>query len=230
MIGQRQLISIKPEEENMFRKLSVSVVAVVLLMLPAQLMAGGLPRLCLPINNVTSMSAADQCSKRIADFFGKRISGVTMQEHEGQWYATIALRQDINLKAVHDALAGSSFSVPREKLTLIGPARLSITVRTKFLAGFFNDLAKIEGLTIDDKSRDGSGLLVTINESNLVRNLDDATRKAQACPSYDSVKRLLAGHNAELTDVRWSGSWTCRGVFGCLATPAAGTKDTAAKK
>ena len=86
MIGQRHLIPIKPEEENMFRKLSVSVVAVVLLMLPAQLMAGGLPRLCLPINNVTAKNA-EQCSKRIADFFGKRVSGVEMQEHKGQWYA-----------------------------------------------------------------------------------------------------------------------------------------------
>jgi hypothetical protein len=222
------LISIKPKEEDMFRKLSVSVVAVVLLMLPAQLMAGGPPRLCLPINNVTSMSAADQCSKQIAEFFGKRVSGVTMQEHKGQWYATIALRQDVSLTAVHDALAASSFSVPREKLTLIGPARLSITVRTKFLEGFFNDLAKIEGLTIDDKSRDESGLLVTINQTNLCRDLDDATRKAR--PSYDSVKELLDDHNAELADVRWSGSWTCRGVFGCLVTPAASTKETVANK
>ncbi len=228
MIGQRQLISIKPEEEHMFRKLSVSVVAVVLLMLPAQLMAGGAPRLCLPINNVASMSAADQCSKQIADFLGKRVLGVTMQEHKGQWYATIALRQDVSLTDVHDALAGSSFSMPRENLTLIGPAKLSITVRTKFLEGFFNDLAKIEGLTIDEKSRDENGLLVTINQTNLCSDLNDATREAR--PSYDSVKELLDDHNADLVDVRWSGKWHCRGVFGCLATPSASTKDTVSKK
>jgi hypothetical protein len=230
MIGQRQLISIKPEEENMFRKLSVSVVAVALLMLPAQLMAGGPPRLCLPINNVTPKNA-EYCSKRIAHFLGERASRVALQEHEGQWYATIAMRQDINLMAVHDALAGSRFSVPREKLTLIGPARLSITVRTKFLEGFFSDLAAIDGVTIEESSRDGSGLLVTINESNVVRKLDEATGKAQAGPSYDSVRELLAGHNAELADVSWSSDWGCR-MFGCLATRAADakTKDTVAKK
>lgn len=212
----------------MFRKLTVTVVAVALLMLPAQLMAGGLPRLCLPINNVTSMKSADECSKQIADFFGKRIEGVTMQDHKGQWYATILLRQDVSLTDVYDALAGSSFSLPRERLTLIGPARLSIKVRTKFLEGFFSDLAKIEGLAIDEKSRDERGLLVTINQSNLCRDLNDATRTTR--PSYDAVKELLAGHNAELTDVGWSGKWHCRGVCGCLVTPVASTKETVSKK
>ena len=86
------------------------------------------------------------------------------------------------------------------------------------------------GLTIDDTDRGEGGLLVTINKSKLTRDLDDATANAKTSPSYDAIKELLDDHNAELTDVAWCGDWTCRGVFGCLASPAGETKDKNEKK
>lgn len=216
----------------MIRKLTLSIVAVVLLSLPAQLIAGGPPRLCLPINHVTAENA-DACAKLLSQYLGERVSHVAMQQHGGAWYAEIQLQQDVNLKSVHTALKGSVFSVPRDKISLFGPATLQITIRTKFTDGPLRDLAAIEGVTVDKSERKGGVLLVTVNEDALVRKLDAATKEVRdESPSYDLVKEVLDGHNAELHDVFWSSSWGCR-TFGCLAIPVAEAKTdkaVAAKK
>ena len=86
----------------MLRKLSISVVAIVLLMLPAQLLAGGAPRLFVPIDNVSAKNASE-CSKLITDYFGKRISGVKLEDHKGQWYATLYLREGVKLSEVQNS-------------------------------------------------------------------------------------------------------------------------------
>ena len=70
----------------MSTKYSLSAVAAFLLLLPAPLLAGGLPRMCLPVNGVTADNA-NTCAKRIADALGKRAERVELRENEKQWYA-----------------------------------------------------------------------------------------------------------------------------------------------
>ncbi len=213
----------------MLRVTLVSVLAIAMLATPAQLIAGGPARLCLPINEVTEKNSKE-CSNQIKDFLGDRASDVRMQKHKGQWYATIWMREDIQLKDVHDALENSSFSVPSKKLILIGPAQLSIKVRTKYLKGFFEELAAIKGLKIDEQAKDGSNLLITINRSKLVRDLNDSAKKKEDFPSYDAIKKLLDGHNADLEQVRWNSRWHCQGIFGCKVEPNNQAKDKVAGK
>ncbi len=48
----------------MIRKLSIPTVAALFLLIPAKLMAGGPPRLFMPLDGVTAANA-DECAKRL---------------------------------------------------------------------------------------------------------------------------------------------------------------------
>jgi hypothetical protein len=223
----------------MSRNFSVSAVAAVLLLLPAQLLAGGPARLCLPIDGVTANTAA-VCGKLIGDRLGDKLlprpplRDVVLEQHENQWYALFYLagETDVKLSEIDAALHGSKFSVPSDKLRFFGPVRLEVEVRTADREALVIDLAALQHVEVEESSHQDGALLVTLilpeNGSRDVFHLLDVSPRqsngsepsltAQALPGYSAVGAVATKHDARLSDVSWSSQWACR-MLGTLAVP-----------
>ena len=91
---------------------------------------GGPPRLCLPVDGVTS-ATANQCADRIAQALGERAVGkVVVRENDKQWYVLFHYdAKRVTLAELDQALKGSAFSIPRDKLRLFGHVMLEIKRR-----------------------------------------------------------------------------------------------------
>src|SRR5688500_15575268 len=153
----------------MLRKLSMLVVAAMLGLIPGQLLAGGPPRLCLPIDGVTAENA-DECADRLAEALKDKLwshpgppSGVQIHRDEKQPYLSCYLEQPVALSDVEAALQGRDFSIPKNKLRLFGHVELQIDPREAAADKLIADLARMNHVSVAKSNSDQGRLLVTVD-------------------------------------------------------------------
>jgi hypothetical protein len=223
-------------------KLFLSAATAAALMLPTPLLAGGPPRLCLPIDGVTE-STVNECADRIALALGKRAEGkVVLRENEKQWYVLFHFNaEQVTLAELDQALKGSRFSIPRDKLRFFGHVMLEFKVDEATQPKLLADLKAVKHLTIEETKRDNGLLFVTAvtpypaarardpegfasrplsEERYSAQHSDIAPRtatpiSARELPSYEALRAIAEKHEGKLTGIRWK-SWACR-VLGAVA-------------
>jgi hypothetical protein len=214
-----------------------SVAAVLLILLPSQVLAGGLPRLCLPIDvRDTANTQADfetlldSLRNQLERCYGS--DGVKLHQHDNQWYATITLERDVSLQDVAVALKDSPFFVPLERLRLFGIVILELKVDTAatLTDELLSDLEALEHVSVEKSQRAEDVLLVTLETpyrlthdifrelSPRVTESGKTPRKADLFPGFVDLRKLAAKHDATFNDLRWSRSYACR-MVGCLSVP-----------
>lgn len=152
---------LEPGEIAVSGKFTLSAVATVLLLSPAPLLAGGLPRVCLPVNGVTTGNA-NACAKLIGNAISKA-ERIELRENDAQWYALFSVNgSEVDLDKLDAAFKGSAFSVPRDTLRLFGGAKLEIEVAEASEQKLLTDLKAVKYLTIDATKRDRGVLSVTV--------------------------------------------------------------------
>jgi hypothetical protein len=232
----------KPEGFAMCARFSFSLAASAVLMFQSTVLGGGPPRLCLPVDGVTAATAS-QCAERIAQALGDRLEGkVVVRENDKQWYVLFHYdARRVTLAELDQALNGSAFSIPRDKLRLFGHVMLEFKVDEAAEQKLLADLKKVKHLTIEESKRDNGMLLVTavmpypaarardtegfasrpISEERFGAEPTDlaprTTRPATArdLPSYDAIRKIVETHDGSLKGIRWEG-WACR-VLGAVA-------------
>jgi len=221
----------------MFRTFSMAVALFVLLFVPVHLLAGGPPRLCLPVDGVTTENA-DACAKRVAAALGKEVINVDMRQNEGQWYLMFHFHRDrVRLADIDVALKGSPFSVARDKLRLFGDVMLEVDLRKAAADKLLADLKALKHVSVSESKREEGVLLVTLAMPQPARHGDQTgefgqiaftkeilqssegvvvTAKLHDMPTYEAMRKVVEKHEASLTGLRWEDSWACR-VLGCVA-------------
>src|SRR5262245_47964000 len=236
-----------------------ALAAAILLLLPASLLAGGPPYLCLPLEGVTAANAqtcTDLLDQRLAskfvDFAGWP-RGVKVLERGGQWYAAFYMGSDVRLSDVTAALKGSQFSVPQDKLRFFGHVILEIDPAKAAPKALLADLKALNFVSVGESKSDKDLLLVTLDmpypADNSSRNLesvgwdtfqrsdlssDPATKseppvRAQPLPTYGQIRDVVARHGASVKGLSWSEQYACR-PLGCVAAPATRTAQTQAQR
>jgi hypothetical protein len=228
----------------MSRTLSLFTVAAVLLLSPARLIAGGPPWLCLPVDGVTPDNV-----KQCADLLGAKLKdkmsqhpgwdrGVEMRKHDNQYYLAFYMGEDVGLREVEAALAGSRFSVSRDRLRLFGHVILEIDARKATDKELLAALEALNHVSVAKSEHEDDLLVVTVDmpypvEDNRRERLtagwekfhrndfasDQATKSEPAAtsrslPSYEAMRSIVARHKATLKDVRWSTNYACRPLGG----------------
>jgi hypothetical protein len=213
------------------------------LLLPATVVAGGPPRLCLPIDGVTA-ETAQACAGKLTAALDKKLwqhggadRAVQIREHKNQWYLTFPMGAEVALADVEAALKGSRLSIPRDRLRLFGHVILEIDAGKSPAAKLLADLDAIEQVSIAESQTTADRLVVTLDMpypveddrsdrssigwETFARNdlsSDTANRssvKAAALPSLAAVGEILAKHGARLQEIRWSQEFACR-ALGCV--------------
>src|SRR5262245_25964320 len=145
----------------MFRKIALFAVVSLLAMLPSTLIAGGPPRLCLPIDGVTANSLA-ACTDLLATKLDSKLwssstsdRGVRILENKTQWYAMLTMKEDIGLAEVDAALKGSGYSIPRDRLHIFGHMILEIQGSSKSAAELLAKLDALPHVSIDESESHG---------------------------------------------------------------------------
>jgi hypothetical protein len=222
------------EDPEMSHKLSAFAVAAALSLLPGELLAGGPPRLCLPIAGVTADNAS-ACAKLIRDGLGDKRglrAPVEVRRHEGQAYVVFPFNVErLKLSNVEAALEGSAFSIPREKLRVFGLVTLEIEVGKAPTDGLIRDLAALEHVAVDESARDKGMLRVTLKTPySFTRDIFAELERAENAPQSDSratvrtlpryvvLRDIATKHDSTLRDLHWE-CWGCR-VLGCVAEGA----------
>lgn len=212
----------------MAAKFSLSAVAIVLLLSPTPLLAGGLPRVCLPIDGVTADNA-DACAKLIGDALGGKAEKIELRENDKQWYAIFSVNAaEVDLGKLDAALKGGRFSIPRDNLRLFGQVALEVEVGAASEQKLLADLKAVKHLTIDESKRDKSVLSVTVvgpYPRHFGRETEDFGKVSfekerfgavksdfapqadppaapRDLPSYSAVRAVIEKHNGSLKGVR----------------------------
>lgn len=145
----------------MFGKFVLSAVAAALL-LSSPLQAGGLPRVCLPIDGVAADNAA-ACAKLINTALGGKAEKVVLRENDKQWYALFAVNTDeVDLGKLDAALKGGRFSIPRDNLRFFGRVVLEVEIGAASEQKLLTALKAMKNLTIEESKRDKGVLLMTV--------------------------------------------------------------------
>ena len=134
----------------------------ILLACPATVLGGGPPQLCLPIDGVTA-GTVNECAGRIAEALGKRAVGkVVLRENDKQWYVLFHFNcEQVTLAELDQALKGSRFSIPRDKLRLFGHVMLEVKVDPAAEQKLLADFKEVKYLTIEESKRNEGVLFVT---------------------------------------------------------------------
>lgn len=145
------------------------IAAAAFLLFPGLLMAGGPPRLCLPIDAAAAAPAGS-----IADVLNEKLPGKLISDngpygrtevvrHRDQNYLAFYFAEDLRLSDVDAALKKAGFHIPRDRLRLFGHAILEFElgdVRPKELLTAIETLDHVAVI----KSVSNSGrLLVTVD-------------------------------------------------------------------
>jgi hypothetical protein len=231
----------------MARNLSIPAVVGALFLTGAQLMAGGPPRLCLPVDGVNSGNA-EACTRRLTGALGDKVDRLELRQNEAQWYALFRLARDVRLSEVEAALAGSPFSVPRDRLRLFGHVTLEVENGAAKHDKLTGDLGALKYVSVGESDNGKGVLLVTVDMpypedagretaafgrvpfarqafrrtdfSSGVATKSEQPASADTLPSYIAMRDALAKHDARLKDLRWSANLGCR-MLGCVSIPAA---------
>lgn len=220
----------------MSRLTTVSIVAITLSFLTAPLMAGGYPRLCLPIDVLRVTSAGDDFEfpvdslrEQLQRWYGH--DRVKLQQDEGQWYAILTLTDDISLRELSVVLKGSPFFVPKERLALFGMVILDLQVDPAATAGLLDDFDELAGVSVEQSERTTGPLHVTLEmpyrithdvfgEPRAAKTVDGKPNpKGSSLPTYLALEDVATRHNAKIHDVRWTTKYGCR-MVGCLSVAA----------
>ena len=225
----------------MLRKLSLDMVS--LLLLPATLLAGGPPRLYLPIDGVTAKSAqasAEKLTGALADKLWKYDDEreVKIVTHGDQRYIAFPMAKDVALSDVEAALKGSRLSVPRDRLHLFGHVILEIEIGKASAKELLSSLEDLKFVSVGQSRTKKDRLLVTVDmpypeySDGFRRGIlewetfrrndfssDQATRseppaKAADLPNYGTFRDAVAKQGASLKEVRWSPEFACRELGG----------------
>jgi hypothetical protein len=227
----------------MLRTFSLFAIAVVSLLFPAKLFAGGPPWLCLPVDGMTPDNAA-ACTELLSLNLGDKIwsydRGIAIQQHSNQWYLAFYMNQSIGLGDIEAALEGSRFSIPRDRLRFFGHVILELDARTSPRQALVADLNELSLVAVTESEEKGNHLLVTVDMpypvqdgdrdrksvawSTFRRNdfstgLDRSPATSRQLPSLNAFREIAAKHKAVLEDIRWSAGYACR-PLGCVAVPA----------
>jgi hypothetical protein len=235
----------------MFRCISHWVLAAAFLLLPAGLMAGGPPFVCLPVDGVTSQNV-QVCSKllnsKLEDKLWTRSSlphGVKLIERTNQWYLAFYMDKDVRLSDVLAALQGSEFSIPQDRLHLFGHAILDIDAPAASRQALLSALKSLPHVSVEESKTQDKLLLVTLDMPYPVAwkedlesagwekfqrndfNSNQSTHSrnpatTKELPSYETIGDVVSKHNASLKDIRWSTHYACRPLGGVAESrPAA---------
>jgi hypothetical protein len=221
-------------------RFSFLAIVAVSLFVPSQLIAGGPPWLVLPIDGVTSANSkacAELLTSKLDDKLWPHAGwerAVIVRERAGQPHITFNMGKDVGLREIEQALAGSSFSIPRDRLRLFGHLVLEIDAREASPKELLAALDSMDYVSVEESKTEGELLLVTLDmpypevksgrdrESveweKFQRNdfaSDQSTRSespiaARSLPSYDGFREMIAKHNASLKTVRWDTQYACR--------------------
>ena len=230
----------------MLRKLMFPAALALSLVLPARLLAGGPPWLCLPLKGVTAdnvSACAELLTGKLADKVWPHEPAVRVQAYKDQWYVTFYLGKHIGLGDIEAALAGSEFSVPRDSLRLFGHAILELDAR-EASQELLADLEALVHVSVAKQEAAERRVLITVDmpypvsETGREResvgwesfqwcdfSSDQATRSepatsAKTLPGYDDFRKVVEKHGASLNDIRWSDYYRCRPLGG-VTIPAA---------
>jgi hypothetical protein len=232
----------------MFRKFLLIAVLAQWPMLPLQLLAGGPPWLCLPVEGVTADNAGVLTAliktEMNAKIWPHGQDVVKIGQHENQHYLSFAMQQDVTLDEIEAALEGSEFSIPRDRLRLFGHAILELDApktQSKELVAALEDVEYVSINEADEKNgflritvevpyptndghptRDGIGWGKEFTPQYSDHQPGEREKPAtpQTLPDYDTIREVLAQHNASLKSVRWSMQHSCR-TLGCVVAPKA---------
>jgi hypothetical protein len=227
--------------------------ALLFLILPARLLAGGPPWLCLPLDGVTAENAGT-CGDLLTSKLEDRLwpyegyeRGVRVQEYKGQWYAAFYLGKHVGLHDVESALRGSDFSVSRDKLRLFGHAILEVEKSAK-PAELLADLEAMSYVSVAESETPEGRLLVAVdmpypveegererrpyvrwdsfqwNDLNSAQSpRSESPVTGRELPGYDTFRKVVEKHGANLRDIRWNPNYACR-PLGCVAESAKGSE------
>ena len=235
-------------------KLCCCAVVSLCALFPANLMAGGPPRLCLPIDGVTPgnvQTCGELLSKNLASKLWAHSDPperIRLVQRGEQWYLTFHMGREVALSEVEAALKGSDCSIPREKLRFFGHVTLHFETRGATQERLIADLEQIDNLALDE-SKAENNLLSQVVEipypvdrarkddaldwESFQRNFfnDNLPEKsstpipAKKLPSYEMVRTAASRNDVSLKDVVWSPHYACR-ALGAVASPGAKTKST----
>ena len=232
----------------MVRSLSGCVVAAAFLWLPARLMAGGPPFLCLPVDGVTSenvQACTTLLNSKLENKFWPhtgRPHGVKLIERTNQWYLAFYMGKDVRLSDVEEALQASEFTIPLGRLHLFGHVILEIDARPESREALLSGLKALPHVSVEESKTQKKLLLVTVDmpypADNGKEDLEsvgwDKFRRndfnsnysthprtpatLQELPGFKSVRDVVSKHKASLRDLRWRIHYACR-PLGCVAEP-----------
>jgi hypothetical protein len=236
----------------MIRNLVNGVVVAAFLLVPACLMAGGPPMLCLPIDGVTSANV-EACTRLLNAKLGdkvwphaSRLQGVKVMQKSNQWYLAFYMEKDVRLSELNAALSGSEFSIPKDRLQLFGHVVLEIQSPEESRPTILTALTGIPHVAVEESKTQGDLLSATIDmpypidkareemESldwdKFQRNDLNSTPSTQPripvtrqqLPGYDKIREVVMKHEASLNDIRWSNQYVCRAAGGVAEPKRAG--------
>jgi hypothetical protein len=236
----------------MFRELLFLAALVPLLLSPLRLLAGGPPFLCVPIDGVTQANEKAVTTAIDAKLENKRFAhpewsdGVAIPQRGDQRYLTFYMKEDVSLNDIDEALKGTGCSIPRDRLKLFGHVILEIdpqTLPAKELVAVLDSMAHV---SITDAKESNGLLQVTVempypavdnrpkpdvvgwekfaanDYSSAQSSASEPTISAQALPSFNAFRNVVAKQNANLTGIQWSTTYACR-ALGCVTAPEAET-------
>jgi hypothetical protein len=237
----------------MLRKSLPLAIATLFVLSPARLMAGGPPWLCLPIDGITLDNVGectDMLTKKLEDriwpYAGQQ-PGLQIVSHANQWYLTFYMGKDVALGDVEKALAGSRFSIPRDKLRLFGHVILEIDSGRSAAQRLLADFEKLDCVSVAESKEDKHLVLATVdmpypiergrpdrgpegwdsfswNQFNSNKSTPSQPHvTAGMLPSYDTFRDIAARHEASLKEIRWSTRYACRPLGG-VAVPGLDAK------
>jgi hypothetical protein len=213
------------------------------LLCPANLLAGGPPLLCLPIDGVTDANAP-AFVKRVTDALGDRAAAVELRRNEGRWYALLTYRTEVSLGELDAALKDTSFSIHRENLHLFGHLTLEMKIDEANAKGLIEELKRMKYVTVEGSECKKERLRVTVvmpyppffgsqrddfckepfsklTFGSVLSDFaprNDCAATNRDLPGYKVLRESIEKHNGTLKDLRWSG-WACRVLGGIAVTP-----------
>lgn len=232
----------------MLRSCCYSVVTM-LVLVPASLLAGGPPFLCLPLDGVKPdnvQKGTELLNAKLRNKVWKhsdRSPAIQLVERKNQWYMTFHMGDDIRLAEVNAALEGSKITVSGDQLHLFGHVNLEINAPQATREKLLSDLEGTSYVSIDKSKTENDLLVVTVDmpypsykeEREAVgwetfhRNDLSSTNEsreaitADKLPSLNTFQKIVAKHDGNLKDVRWSVNHACRALGG-VAVPDSNKK------
>lgn len=218
--------------------------AILFLLVPTQLMAGGAPRVFLPLKGATAENA-EACAKQLTERLKDKVwphadvPGVQVTQNNQQWFLSFQFNTDVTLSEIDAALKGTKCSVSREALHIFGHVTLEIDPREASQKDLLAGLEALDHVSVQGAKSEKDLLMVTLDMpypqgqrahfepstasfvtfkrgdfSSDPATLAEPEIAGDKVPGYSAFRDVVARHNASLQDVRWSPNFACRSLGG----------------